>query len=125
MGAPGFDFETWECTALNHAASTSLTVTLCPRAAAMLTRASSEKRAMRPWRRSLMRGRVTPQRAAASTWAQPLRATRRAFCCNSVERSRRLAASSGVSASASQTLAYDLTLALLIEDLASARRSEE
>jgi hypothetical protein len=51
-GAPGLDFETWESTNLNpqtarppiHAASSRLTVTLRPSAAAIFTSASSEKR---------------------------------------------------------------------------------
>lgn len=71
---------------------------------AMLTRASSEKRLMRPRSRSFMRGWVTPQRRAASACVQPLAVTRAESARASSARARRLAASCGVSANASKTL---------------------
>src|ERR1700723_1325982 len=47
-------------------AAFSLMVILRPSAAAIFTRAASEKRSIRPRSRSLIRGCVTPQRRAAS-----------------------------------------------------------
>src|ERR1039457_434554 len=87
-----------------QAASRS-TRTRQPTAVAMLTSASSEKRETRPRSRSLIRGCVTPQRLAASACVQPCFFRRAPIFCISSARALRFAASSGVSAIASQTLA--------------------
>jgi hypothetical protein len=77
-----------------------------PSAIAMLTRASSEKRETLPRSRSFIRGWVTPQWLAASACVQPCCFTRAAIFCISSARDLRFAACSGVSAIASQMLAY-------------------
>lgn len=88
-------------------AASSSTCTRRPRAVAMFTRASSENRETRPRSRSLMRGWVTPQRAAASVCFQSLALMRAAICRTRSARARRLAACSGVSAIACHTLSKD------------------
>jgi hypothetical protein len=72
---------------------------------AIRTSASSENRDTRPRNRSLIRGWVTPQWVAALVCFQPSALMMAAICCISSARARRLAASSGVSAIASHTLA--------------------
>jgi transposase-like protein len=68
----------------------------------MLTSASSEKRETRPRRRSLIRGWVTPQRLAASACVHSCFFSSAAIFCIRSARALRFAASSGVSAIASQ-----------------------
>src|ERR1039458_10182266 len=91
------------CRCSHTQAASRSTRTRQPSAVEMFTNASSEKRETRPRNKSLIRGCVTPQRLAASTWVQSCRFTKAAICCISSARARRFAACPGVSAMASQT----------------------